>query len=129
MFRKRLQKKITELTREVATSRVVTFADEQLIELAATAWVNWQDAIKRIADDGLLHTEFGDDVVRLKKHPAVDCERQFHAEYVARLYDLQVVTKEKKAKRKIGDTGEPNETASTDPLNGLRLYGDRKPAC
>lgn len=115
--------KVKQLRRQVASVREVTFADDELIRLAAEAWGQWREAISLIRRDGLVvlcQTQF-DQVMR--KHPAVEAERQFHAEYVARLFDLQLATKEKKALKTATPTQSPAQVATDDPLEGLRVVG------
>lgn len=115
--------KVKQLRRQVASVREVTFADDELISLAAEAWGQWREAISLIRRDGLVvlcQTQF-DQVMR--KHPAVEAERQFHAEYVARLFDLQLATKEKKALKAAAPTQSPAQVATDDPLEGLRVVG------
>lgn len=115
--------KVKQLRRQVASVREVTFADDELIRLAAEAWGQWREAISMIRRDGLVvlcQTQF-DQVMR--KHPAVEAERQFHAEYVARLFDLQLATKEKKVLKTATPTQSPAQVATDDPLEGLRVVG------
>ncbi len=111
--------KAKQLQKEVAAVRIPTYGDEQLIRLAAEAYANWQESTAILRDEGLtalVDTQFG---TRVVKHPMVEAERQFHAEYVARLYDLQLVTKDKKAVRSKPEA----QKASDDPLEGLRVVG------
>lgn len=113
----RVAAKVKQLTKQVASVRQISFGDEELIRLALEAWCQWREAADILRRDGIVvecQTEF-DSVKR--KHPAVEAERQFHNEYVSRLYDLQIVTKDKKAKKKQDAAA----AASDDPFQGLRI--------
>jgi hypothetical protein len=115
--------KAKQLRRQVAALRQIHYSDDELIRLAAEAFANWKTAADTLRREGLVTlvpTHFGD---VMKKHPAVEAERQFHAEYVARLYDLQIVTKDKKAVKDPQRSGKPVDTSNEDhdPLEGLTI--------